>query len=138
MYSSGLVRSLFLSITFTIAGCGDPYRAPPAGMHDPLPLEAYPRITALEGLSPWLLFEEPIVDASTADRPLRVTVPVRLGYDRPRDVQYAYQFFDANGRLLVERQWRFVHLEPRTVFHFEGSALETSAVDWRLEVRPAR
>ena len=130
---------LLITLALVLGGCADQIKAPPGPRRDPLPPGAYPQIVPLGGLAPWLYFDNPMVTPSSADRPMQVTVPVRLVYDEPRDVQYGFQFFRADGRPLdTNKKWRWMHLEPRTQFFFEGNALETTAADWQLEIRPAR
>lgn len=126
-------------IGFMAAGC-DHVKAPPAGPGDLLPAEAYPQIVASEGTSLALRFSRPIVDPSTPERPMHVTVPVRsIEDDYPLNVQYQFQFLDGQGRPLGNsNSWRFMNLRPREQHFLEGRALDPAAADWRLIVRSAR
>lgn len=138
--SACLFAALSALGTMGLTGCEDPVKAPPEGYGDLLARDNYPRIVALEGLSEALRFGPPIVDASTDAAPMKVTVPVRSVEDKyPLNVQYRFEFLDSGRRPLSETAgWKFLHLEPRVEAFMTGSALQTSAVDWRLEVRPAR
>jgi hypothetical protein len=54
-------------------------------------------------------------------------------------IQYRFEFFDELGRpLQPQMQWRYAQLPARNQRFFEGSALDTAAVDWRFEARRAR
>lgn len=138
----GIARGFAVSalLLWAVAGCAapDPHMTPPQPSMDPLP--DYPQIVALEGLSMRLLVDHPMVEASSAERPLRVTVPVRLrGMGDAANVQYVFQFFDASGRPLDKGDsWRFVRLESRAQEYLEANAMSTEAVDWQLTLRLAR
>lgn len=137
--SRRIPRLALVALVFVAVSCGgDRVKGPPGALRDPLRANAYPRIAVLEGLQRWLYFSDPIVTPSTADKPMRVTVPMRLVYDAPREIQFRFEYFGADSRPLRSGGWRFRHLEPRTQIYLDGNALETQAADWRLEVRPAR
>ena len=137
--SRRIPRLSLVALAFVVVGCGgDRIKGPPGALRDPLRADAYPRIAVLEGLQRWLYFSDPIVTPSTPDKPMRVTVPMRLVYDAPREIQFRFEYFSADSRPLRSGGWRFRHLEPRTQIYLDGNALETQAADWRLEVRPAR
>ncbi len=137
--SRRIPRLALVALAFVAVGCGgDRVKGPPGALRDPMRADAYPRIAVLEGLQRWLYFNDPIVTPSTADKPMRVTVPMRLVYDAPREIQFRFEYFGADSRPLRSGGWRFRHLEPRTQIYLDGNALETQAADWRLEVRPAR
>lgn len=123
-----------------LGGCAapDPYFTPPQPAGDPLP--NYPQVVALEGLSMRLLVDHPMVEASSIERPMRVSVPVRLrGMGDAANIQYAFQFFDGTGRPLDDGDsWRFVRLESRAQEYIEAGAMSSEAVDWQLTLRLAR
>ncbi len=55
------------------------------------------------------------------------------------NAQYRFIFLDANGVSVGEpMDWRFMVLPPRLQVFMEGVATDSRAVDWRLEVRPAK
>ncbi len=125
------VIGLFLAV-----GC-DTVKAPGAAEPDPLPASAYPQIAALGGLDGYLAYDKPVVNRP-ADRPMNVSVPIRLKSDAGLKTQYRFIFFDQNGRPLEpDPTWQFTFLPARAQAFLEGSALDTDAVDWRLEVRPS-
>lgn len=142
MARSKIASSLFAVVigVLTLGGCAapDPYAMPPQPVGDPLP--DYPQVVALEGLSMRLLVDHPLVEASTVERPMRVSVPVRMrGMGDAANIQYAFQFFDQTGRPLDDGEsWRFVRLESRAQKYVEAGAMSVDAVDWRLTLRLAR
>ncbi len=123
-----------------LAGCQtDPVMAPDAGMGDLLPIEDYPQIVVTSGLAPYLAFSRPNVQLGP-DKPMSVIVPVRvLSEDQAVNTQYRFRFFDERGRVLQpEMGFRYKRLPARVQEFLEGAAYDTSAVDFRLEVRTAR
>ncbi len=112
---------------------------PPAAQRDPLPSENYPRVVILDGLQRWVVVDAPVVTKSERD-PLRVTVPVRaVTQNEELNVQYRFAFFDADGRPLEpEPSWRYERLPSKAQRHIEANALDQRAVDWRVDIRPAR
>lgn len=127
----------FVATTVTLIGC-DTVKAPPSGRMDKLSADQYPRGVVLEGFDEELVFGKSIVDPTTDDRPMRVTQAVRNISKRVLNIQYQFQFFDAQGRPLKTNQgWKFLNLAVRDEHFLEGAALDTNAVDWRLVVRPA-
>lgn len=135
-----LTLCAFVLLPAICGGCrNDPNVGPPGVRGDPLPEGAYPKNVAIEGLGEGIVAGRGIVQPGTADTPLRVTVPVRSISSKPLNVQYRFEFFDAQGRTLRSSPgWHFVHIDPRTEVQLDAAALETSAVDWRLTLRPAR
>ncbi len=106
---------------------------------DPLSVEAYPEITVsgvLEGQT--LLAEPPNVQRGD-NRPLSISVPLRL---RSRDVvkvQYRFLFTDRSGRPLDnDPGWHFATIRGREKVYLLGSAMDTNANDWQLQVREAQ
>jgi hypothetical protein len=55
-------------------------------------------------------------------------------------VQYRYLFMDAQGRPVERNEvgWKYQVLPPGVERFLEGNALDTTAVNWRLEIRPAQ
>lgn len=124
-----------------LAGCeSDPMKAPPGGRVDLLPLEDYPQIVVTSNLQKWLAFSPATVVPSSEKQPMSVQVPVRSLYDKGQlRIQYRFEFLDEKGLPVGPPPgYRFAVLEPRLLVYLEGNAMETSAVDWRLVVRPAR
>lgn len=119
-------------------GCAnDPYRAPGTSLPDPLPAEYYPQIEAAEGLQGFIVHSKPVV---SNDRVLSVTVPLRAATEyEDLKIQYRYVFFDKAGKPVGdEPSWRFTKLASRRQEFLSGNALDSTAVDWRLQLRPAR
>lgn len=120
-----------------LAGC-DTTKAPGEAQADPLLRAMYPKVAALEGLEDYLVFSEPSVELGSG-RPLSVSVPIRARTDEQLNIQYRFEFFDRDGRpVQPAMDWRYLLLPGRAQRFLQGAALDTSAVDWRLEVRPAR
>lgn len=138
-FTAAACLMMLMSFLCLSAGCQDNVRAPAAVRSDPL-AGGYPQKVALNDLDHGIVAEEPIVDASTPDRPMRVTVPVRSVVEHPLNVQYRFTFLDDRGRPIRGETggWRYVNIAPRVQVAVEASALDTNAADWRLELRPAR
>lgn len=121
-------------------GCQqDTVKAPYGGKQDPLPAQSYPQIAVDGPLQPFLAFDAPKV--SRDGGVLKVVTPVRLQSDKgyESDLQYRYTFLDAGGLpLRSQADWRYVRLPSRRQVFLEGNAMDTTASDWRLEVRTAR
>ena len=123
-----------------LGGCAAQQTAlPHPGEADLLSPEAYPRIVVERGLHKMLVFGDAVVETSSELQPMKVSVPVRIKSDRAgANVQYQYFFVDAHGRTVSESGWRFERLPPRWLRDFTAASLDTSAVDFRLEVIRAR
>jgi uncharacterized protein YcfL len=138
-----MTRTIALTILFAVtllplSAC-DTVKAPAGVRQDPLHSTAYPQIVILGGLSEWIAGDRPIIEPATPDKPMKVTVPIRSQADAGLNVQYQFTWFDAQGRPIGQPGGqRFVNIAPRTQVFLEGSPLETTAVDWRLEIRPGR
>jgi uncharacterized protein YcfL len=134
---TALTFALFLALA---AGCqtADPIMAPDAGQGDLLPIEDYPQIVVTSGLAKFLAFSRPNVQGGP-DKPMSVVVPVRLLDELAVNVQYRFRFFDQRGRVLQpEMGFQYKRLPAKVQEFMEGAATDTNAVDFRLEVRPAR
>ena len=100
--------------------------------------EADPQITMFEALDQQLAFGQPDVHRGTFE-PLRVVISVRATENQPQRVQYRFEYFDRSGRpMRPSMDWRYLLLPIGGERIMEGSALDTAAVDWRLEVRRAK
>lgn len=137
----GLAVVTLTLATVVLTGCL--YPNPPATKADPVARENYPRNIALQNLDYGMVGGAPSVEPSTADKPMRVSVPMRNITDYGINVQYMFEFFDTQGRVVPRagssvQNWRFVHMDPSVMMYFDGAALDTTAVDWRLTVRSAR
>lgn len=125
-----------LGIALTM-GCAET-KAPHAGRTDSVTAAQYPQISVQDDLHWQLVFDKPIVKSSD-DRPMSVSVPVRVAKDSGIAIQYRFDFLDESGRPVPpEMQWRYAQLPARNQRFLEGAALDTAAVDWRFEVRRAR
>lgn len=128
---------LVLAATLALSGCDT---SPPAGRPDAVAPGTYPRNIAMQGLQDGVVFGEAIVTPGTDEKPMRVVQPIRSLVDYPINVQYRFQFLDANKMPLSNNQesQRFLNLPPRTERLLDANAPDVGATDWRLEIRPAR
>ncbi len=127
-------------LTALLAACTpNPATPPPAGLADMLPSKDYPQIVATSGLQPFLAFDRPNVQLGPS-QPMSVVTPVRNLDPLAVRVQYRYLFFEKTGRPMEPTMdFQFISLPGNGVQTFlKGAALDTTAVDWRLEVRSAR
>lgn len=122
------------------ACASDPAKHPGSAQVDPLPGDQYPKIAALEGLSKWISVSGFDVEPAAPTRPIQITTAVRAMTDGPElNVQYRYVYFDnRSSPINPNPDWQYVRLPSRAQVFLRGSAMDTSAVDWRLEIRPAR
>lgn len=128
---------LLLVLPCLTTGC-DTAKAPHAVKPDPVAPVQYPQIATEGVLGKHLFYAKPIVRGEGGS-PLKVTVPLRLRDDKPANAQYRFTFLDRDGAPVdPPMDWRFMVLPPRLQVFMEGSALDDAAVDWRLEVRPAK
>jgi hypothetical protein len=134
---AGIAALGMLLLGSSLVACTtDTTRAPASPAPDPI-AGAYPQITMASGLSGLLAHSGPIIEPSTPNRPMRVTVPVRSIQDGPTRVQYQFTWLDTAGRPLGESGWKYDLVPPRMERFFEASSLTTQAVDWRLEIKIA-
>lgn len=97
----------------------------------------YSQITTFEGLEGELVFGQPVVQRGVF-QPIHVAIPVRAAYDQPQRIEYRFEYFDSTGRpLRPSMDWRYILIPVRGQRVMEGSAVDTAAVDWRLELRRA-
>jgi hypothetical protein len=133
--ASSLALALVTASLMGLAGCAKP---PGRAKPDPLSAAQYPKISAQGWLDQRVAYDKPTVRYGN-DRPLEVSVPVRLLMSNPREVQYRFVFFAPDGkRLGPPMDWRYQELPGRAQVFLEGSATSTEASDWRLEIRPWR
>lgn len=126
--------------TLLIGGCNkDNVQAPQSVRSDPL-AGGYPQNVALRGLHNGIVIGKPIVDRATEDQPMRVTVPLRSVVEGTLRTQYKFTFLDDRGRPVKSgrESWSYQVIAEKAEVFLEANALDTDAVDWRLEVRPAQ
>ncbi len=127
-----------LVIPFALTACDVVDKPPHAVKPDNISEVRYPQIATEGNLGNHLSYAKPIVrlDGQT---PMSVTVPIRLRDDKPVNAQYRYVFLARDGQpLSPASDWRFMVLPPRLQVFMEGSAMSNEALDWRLEIRPAK
>jgi uncharacterized protein YcfL len=120
------------------AGCQNQAYAPGTVMGDPVAATAYPQVAVLEGLQGFIVTNRPpIVEAGP---PLQVTFAARAKTEFEEiSVQYRYFFFEASGKPLNPNpDWQYLRMPSRSEVFFVGNALDKTATNWRLEIRPAR
>ncbi len=136
------IASLFAcSLIAAAAGCSNHKLRPPGSPAlDPLPAIQYPKVEAAEGLSKYLVVSGVETTPATARSPMKVVVALRYQTEYQEvEAQYRFFYFDFMNRpLATEPDWRRVRLPSRSQVFLEGTASETAAVDWRLQIRPAR
>ena len=137
---AGLLTCCVITTLFAVACTNsDPIATPPAGHDDPLPSRSYPRINASDGLDQWLFFGDAAVAEPSNSSPMQVEVSVRSRANDRIAVQYKFEFFDRNRKLLTRSEsWQYVMMEPRLEHRFTGTSTHPDTEDWRLVVRSAR
>jgi uncharacterized protein YcfL len=130
--------ALLLAVTL-LAGC-DTVKAPYAIASDQVPPGQYPRNVSVSGdLSSALVAGQTIVHDASKDQPMSISQPMRNVRDSDLKVQYQFVFLDSSGQPVSgSGGWTYLTLEPRVQRFLQGAALDTSAVDWRLTIRPAQ
>lgn len=130
---------LTVGLALLAAGCQSVSTDPPGAYADPVTRANYPRVVLLDGLQPWIVVSEPIVTKGI-DTPLRVSVPVRaVTKVQELNAQYRFAFYDADGRPIEPApSWTYIRLPSKAQRTVEANALDQRAVDWRVELRPAR
>ena len=130
--------AVLFTAAFALTACNTISKPPHAVKPDTVSEARYPQIATEGNLGNHLSYAKPIVrmDGQT---PMRVTVPIRLRDDKPVNAQYRFTFLAADGAPVgPPMDWRFMVLPPRLQVFMEGSAASPQAVDWRLEIRPAK
>lgn len=136
MKFTAALAMLSLAGTLAFTAACDTTRPPGAGQADPLARDAYPNVVTHGNLRNRLFIEEETVDYATANRPMRVTVPVRVNDRFDWQAQYKFLFFDDNWRPVGETDWLYAELPARTQVPLSAVAMNRDATRWRLEVRP--
>jgi hypothetical protein len=141
-------RSFFAPIALVVipamlaTGCGGGPKAPYEPRHDQLSKGQYPKVTIEEPLSTWVIQSDAVVGQAPNGGPLTVSVPIRLGSQTPDQyarIQYRFIFLDSTGApLRTQSDWRYMRLEPRNQVFLQGNATDTTATDWRCEIRSGR
>ncbi|MCA9273406.1 MAG: DUF1425 domain-containing protein [Phycisphaerales bacterium] len=116
------------------------YRPPPGSLEDPLPVANYPNINVHRPLTQYILVADPIATRDDLGT-LRIDTPIRANV-RPNEdlnLQYKYQFLDAQGRVLQpEPAWQYIRVAPTIQYYLTANSMDDRAADWRLEIMPAR
>ncbi|MBS0195964.1 MAG: DUF1425 domain-containing protein [Planctomycetes bacterium] len=142
MKTRTLIALAVLSPLVMLAACqsSDPVKAPFTPGPDLLPTENYPKVVIELPLQQWVVASAPVVSTETG--PMSVSVPIRLTSDLPSQfarTQYRFIFLDASGvPLRAQTDWKYMRLEPRNQVFLKGTSLDTTAKDWRCEIRSAR
>ncbi len=134
-----LAIGIALGATLSLASCKSSDKAPPGAMADPVLVENYPSVVALDGLQPYIGVSAPVEDR-TPGQPLSVQVPVRaLTNGAELNVQYRFYWLsDKQVPVQEDGEWRYMRMPARAQVFMSGNALDTRATRWRLEIRPAR
>ncbi len=141
----GIARTTVLTLGISgalLAGCTQ-QRMPSGPGPDPVSARQYPRVALVDDdnmLQRSLVIDESsIVTTGPANGvPMSVMVPLRSVVSNRMRLQYQFYWRDANGVELRQSGWKRIEVEPGMQFQAKGSAVTLDAVDWRLEVRPAR
>lgn len=131
-----LASLLLMTAIATAAGCTTQRDTSPfAGRRDTVAAPANnPRIvTSSSDLMQSLGFDEPIV--VRRDDLLTVSVPTRnLGSDRYL-LDYRFVWYDKDGmELRPAMGWREVVIEPRDQKRIAANAIDSRAVDWKIQL----
>jgi uncharacterized protein YcfL len=136
-----MIASVFV-FSFVLTGCSAIDKPPHAVKADNVSEAQYPQIATEGNLGNHLSYAKPIVrppGQAPGQTPMRVTVPIRLRDNKAVNAQYRFTFLGADGGPVGQAMdWRFMVLPPRLQVFMEGSAMDMQAVDWRLEIRPAK
>jgi uncharacterized protein YcfL len=131
-----LMTTLTLAALLTL-GCKD-LKKGPEGARLEETAGTYPQIAVLDKLGEYIAYSSPTVTSSPT-QPLHVSVPIALKSDKEVNAQYKFEFFKADGRpAQPQMDWAYIKLPARAQVFLEGKALDTSANNWRLLIRPAR
>ena len=139
--------SVFLAFIL-IHGCTmNSENLPHASLIKLLPLSDYPNIRVSEDLQSALNFSPPSktfssisLKASSPHIPsMRVSVPFKSVDDNIHPLYYRFWFFNQLGHTIGQAPgFTLMQLKPQIQDYLEGSTLDTTATDWRLEIRSAR
>ena len=138
MHRNGRIRSVCVA-TACVASlvllpcCSQSLRSPEP---DPLDMDEYPQVVATENLHRVIVISDV---AKGESRPLNLTLAIRNVDDDERSIQYRFFFLDLNNvPEVLDPDWHYLRLPALTGVFIQGNAMDTRAVDWRLEIRPAR
>lgn len=133
----------WLALALAVCLSGGCTNTPKSAGSDRMSPDEYPQVVVESGrlIAPnelnrrIVLHGEPVVQRN----PFRVAVTLRHhATGKTRHVQYRFRFYDANGIILDnDPDWHYLELPPRARQQVSGVALDSSAVDWELEIRPA-
>jgi uncharacterized protein YcfL len=138
MPQTQLVACLGFALLCSLAAC-DTVKAPRQPGADGIPNGTYPRNVTLDRLDRGVVVGRAVVTPSDRVVPMAVQQAIRSTADYDLNVQYRFEFFDAQGLLLAGGDsWRFQSLPPRMEVFLTGAAVDPKAVDWRLVIRSAR
>ena len=125
-----------LALPLIAVGCTS--TKPPVAKDDPVPVSAYPQVEAIGEANRYVLVAEPVINGG-GNVPLSVSVPIRTTTTKDLNVQYKFVFFDAAGNALQpEMTWMPKRLLSRSQAQVSATAIDTTAVDWRLSIRMGR
>lgn len=136
-----LVLALSLASGLSLLGGCDTVRAPSGPKLDQLQASLYPKVSVEDPALAKVLAINPdkvMVEQGDSSRPMDVTVSLRSLADNAMNLQYKFQWFDAQGRQLEEDRWRDLRLPARIEEQVRSNPITTRASDWRLQVRSAR
>ena len=111
--------------------------APAEAKPDPLDRTTYPRVALHEALRDAIVVSDVIEEFSD---PLKVTVALRsMTHSSDRVVRYRFIYFDDAGLPQnADPDWHRRRMAARTEVFIKSNALDRDAVDWRMEIKPAK
>lgn len=139
MKAKALVLTMaMLGVMITTVGCNN--SAPYAIELDTVTREAYPRQVVLdESLHDYIVAQRTVITPSEPGRPMQVSAALRNISDGPIKVQYKIDFYDERGRLLEGASgWQNAYMAPKARVIMEANSISDRAMDWSMEIRPAR
>lgn len=105
----------------------------------PDPVIDYPNIVLDPALEDKLVKARPNTQPPTRDQPMRISVPVRSVTQHPLNLQYRVLYFDAFGKQTNDYPvWKDMRLMGRARHVINDNAVDLDAVEWNIEIRPAR
>lgn len=119
------------------AGCqAGPVTAPGAISSRTQPATLSKNVTILE-LDGTVVVGAAIVEGG-GDTPLaRVIVPIHSMADHDLDIEYRFELFNSEHRLVDGMgRWRSLHVGPQVQVQIEAFAPQTGVADWALTIRP--
>lgn len=132
----GVLLCAAAGAALSLSGCQNRNIAPPAGYGDPVHGANYPRVVMLDGLQQWVVYDAPRV---TREGTLDVAMAIRNVSDREINAQYRFRFLDGSGVPVgPEPEWQYVRLPIKAREFIRATALDSRALDWEVQVRPAR